>query len=140
MAGDITTATRRIVNARAQGRCEWCGRRESALQLHHRLFRSRGGSHGPENLLALCGSGNHSGCHGRAHGASAGDTEAALAAGVTIPRGGEPRGVPVMSVIFGLWAWLREDGDYEFDGPRVDPAALPTMTADTQEPPARTRR
>jgi HNH endonuclease len=135
MAGDITTTTRVIVTARAMGRCEWCGR-PAALQLHHRLFRSRGGSHGPENLVALCGSGNHTGCHGRAHGAGPGDLEAAIAAGMTIPRGGDPRSVSIVSVIFRLPVWLLEDGDYEFDAPAGDPSAVPRMTA-TRRPPGR---
>lgn len=44
---------RQVVLARAGQRCERCGERRP-LDLHHRLPRSRGGTHGVENLVALC--------------------------------------------------------------------------------------
>ena len=53
---------------RADGRCEGCGL-PAPLERHHRRFRSRGGKTTPENLILLCGWGNHTGCHGRAHSA-----------------------------------------------------------------------
>ncbi|OOB90335.1 HNH endonuclease [Rathayibacter sp. VKM Ac-2630] len=56
------------VEARSGGMCEGCGLHR-ATEKHHRKFRSRGGEDTVENLLDLCGSGNHSGCHGAAHGA-----------------------------------------------------------------------
>lgn len=56
----------RVVRERSAGHCEGCGLNRPT-QLHHRRYRSRGGKHTVSNLLALCGSGNHTGCHGRAH-------------------------------------------------------------------------
>lgn len=67
MADSIPGPVRALVRARAGGACEWCGARGTPLELHHRQFRSRGGLHTPQNLVALCGWGNHTGCHGRAH-------------------------------------------------------------------------
>ena len=62
----IPIAVRKAVLERAQGRCEACGK-EANLELHHRKYRSRGGIHSFGNLVALCGWGNHTGCHGDAH-------------------------------------------------------------------------
>lgn len=65
----MTTIPKRVrdtVHDRAGGRCEGCGEFRP-LELHHRRFRSRGGKHTVSNLVALCGWGNHTGCHGRAH-------------------------------------------------------------------------
>lgn len=60
------------VAERSHGVCEGCGIRP-ATDMHHRLYRSRGGPTTVANLLHLCGGeggmsgGNHSGCHGKAH-------------------------------------------------------------------------
>jgi len=64
----IPKKVRDLVSVRAQGRCEGCGG-YADLELHHRKFRSRGGQHTASNLVALCGWGNHTGCHGKAHSA-----------------------------------------------------------------------
>ncbi len=53
---------RRIVNARAEGRCERCSR-PMATTVHHRRKRSQGGPWSPSNCVALCGHGT-AGCHG----------------------------------------------------------------------------
>lgn len=45
------------------GRCVVCGR--TPVQAHHLVPRSHGGSKGP--VVHLCGLGNASGCHGKAH-------------------------------------------------------------------------
>ncbi|MFJ6427506.1 HNH endonuclease [Microbacterium maritypicum] len=50
----IPAKVRAAVHERAQGRCEGCGR-IAPLELHHRKYRSRGGTHTVENLVALCG-------------------------------------------------------------------------------------
>lgn len=69
----IPKKVRDAVHERAKGRCEGCGK-IAPLELHHRKYRSRGGKHTLANLVALCGGeggmfgGNHSGCHGLAHG------------------------------------------------------------------------
>lgn len=138
---DITRDIRAAVLFRANGRCEWCGRWTQALNLHHRLYRSRrfradgGGIHDGGNLVALCGSGNHTGCHGRAHGAGPGDYDAAIAAGMTIPSGGSPAAIPIRSVWFRLDAWLLPNGDFAFEPTgSVDPAAVPTITPNAERP------
>lgn len=66
----IPKVVRDTVYARADGRCEGCGK-FAPTELHHRRFRGRGGKHTISNLVALCGWGNHTGCHGRAHGPNA---------------------------------------------------------------------
>ena len=59
-----------LVGERSNGMCEaGCGKR--ATEIHHRRFLSRGGRHNLANLLALCGRGNHTGCHGVAHSGAA---------------------------------------------------------------------
>ena len=63
----IPKRVRDTVLTRADGACEGCGTPTNSLELHHRKYRSRGGKHTVDNLLALCGWGNHTGCHGRAH-------------------------------------------------------------------------
>lgn len=44
--------------------CAVCGRYPA--ERHHVVFRSQGGGDGP--TIPLCGHGNTSGCHGKAHG------------------------------------------------------------------------
>lgn len=67
MSAGIPTAVRNIVLSRAGGRCERCGMLSDRLELHHRKYRSRGGRHVMSNIVALCGWGNHTGCHGWSH-------------------------------------------------------------------------
>lgn len=73
-AKPIPPQNRRTVMDRSCGFCEGCGKRPVS-DIHHRKYKSRGGGHEVENLLALCGGpggmagGNHSGCHGIAHSA-----------------------------------------------------------------------
>lgn len=55
MAEDIPLETRRMVHARDQGKCRWCGRTNAGIHLHHVIYRSSGGKHLVENLLSLCG-------------------------------------------------------------------------------------
>lgn len=52
-ARDVTPATRSEVLERDARRCRWCGT-TSGVQLHHIDYRSHGGSHDPDNLIALC--------------------------------------------------------------------------------------
>lgn len=52
---------RRIVNERADGFCERCGRYGTTI--HHRKKRSQLGRWSPQNCVALCGHGT-TGCHG----------------------------------------------------------------------------
>lgn len=68
-----------IVHDRCYGMCEGC-HQKPASDIHHRRFLSRGGKHNLANLVALCGSGNHTGCHGLAHSGNAPDGWAIKAA------------------------------------------------------------
>lgn len=67
MAG-VTPKDRATVLERCGGMCEVCGERP-ASNLHHRRSRGMGGTrraiHSPAWLIAVCGHGNTSGCHGR---------------------------------------------------------------------------
>jgi hypothetical protein len=101
-ATPIPAPIRKVVRERADGNCERCGR-AARLELHHRQFLSRGGEHTVENIVALCGRGNHSGCHGWAH------TEGikATAAGYQIPSKGNPVDVPIKTTL-GWWFRLGE--------------------------------
>jgi len=67
-AADFSSKVRAQVLERAGGKCEGCGRYRD-VELHHRQYKSRGGKGTVENALALCGWGNHTGCHGIAHSA-----------------------------------------------------------------------
>lgn len=58
---DELKAFRAAVLARDNWSCRRCGD-ESGLQVHHRLPRSRGGKHEPENGVAVCAS-----CHRLIH-------------------------------------------------------------------------
>lgn len=92
-----------LVAERSFGLCEGCGKR-AATQMHHRLFKSRGGQDFVVNLLHLCGSGNMLGCHGAAHmgGSAAEDI------GWAIRSGGSPADVQV--VYRGQRVYLTADG------------------------------
>ncbi len=59
---------KRLVRTRSQGICEGCGQAE-ATEFHHRKYKSRQGPDTASNCLHLCGWGNHTGCHGKAHSA-----------------------------------------------------------------------
>ena len=96
----IPSKNRRIVEQRSGGVCESCGD-NPASDVHHRQYRSRGGSHDVHNLIHLCGWGNHTGCHGRAH--TDGERE-----GLSIRRGFRSILQPVL--YRGVWVHLEDDG------------------------------
>lgn len=102
MSDQIPAAIRKAVQDRADGHCERCGL-AAQLELHHRQFRSRGGKHTVENIVALCGRGNHTGCHGWAHG----EGIKATAEGYQIPSNGSPVDVPIKTLL-GWWFRLGE--------------------------------
>lgn len=96
MAG-VPQATRLLVYARAQERCEICGVYAYGGSLHHRRPRGMGGSKRPEtnqasNLLLLCGSGT-TGCHGTTEAARLD----AIDAGRILRQGQTPADVPVLT-------------------------------------------
>lgn len=74
---------------RSFGLCEICGVAR-ATETHHRLHRSHGGRDDVENLLRVCGWGNHTGCHGAAHSDSQ-----RYANGWAIRTGFNPADVPI---------------------------------------------
>jgi hypothetical protein len=96
---DIPPANREAVAQRSKGICEGCGK-APATEIHHRRYKSRGGGHEVSNLIHLCGWGNHTGCHGRAH------------------KGGESIGWSVFSGIYVpslIPVWYRRSGWVLFD-------------------------
>lgn len=66
---EFSKETRDRIAERCGGMCEYC-HKAPAANYHHRKYRSRGGTGNVENGIALCGSGNHTGCHGLAHSAT----------------------------------------------------------------------
>lgn len=52
---------RAVVNERAAGRCEVCGRQGESI--HHRVKAGQGGQWAPSNTVRLCGDGTRR-CHG----------------------------------------------------------------------------
>ena len=88
------SAARKYVEARSGGLCEGCGVRR-ATDMHHRLYKSRGGTDTIDNLIHLCGSdnglpgGNHSGCHGLAH------TITGERVGWSVKSGNDPAVIPI---------------------------------------------
>jgi hypothetical protein len=103
----IPGAVRAIVLKRADGHCEGCGL-FGPTELHHRMFRSRGGKHDVSNLIALHGSGNHSGCHGTAHSGYIGES-----LGWSIRSGFDPLLVPVFRRVDATWWRFDDDGGKE---------------------------
>lgn len=100
----IPQAVADLVHERAQGYCERCGR-FTRTELHHRLYRSRGGQHTAANLIAVCGWGNHTGCHGFAHSGAAAEVD-----GVSLRSGRNPLLVPVkLAAPGGKFRWFLLD-------------------------------
>lgn len=67
MTDEIPEEIVAAVLARSGGACERCGHHMQKLDLHHRKSYARGGQDTVENLVALCGWGMQTGCHGWAH-------------------------------------------------------------------------
>lgn len=88
------------IRFRSGGICEGCGR-ERATNKHHRKYRSRGGQSTVENGLDLCGSGNHTGCHGIAHSGLEGERR-----GWAIRSGHDPAKVPARVVLGAVKVWV----------------------------------
>ena len=109
----IPAKNRAIVATRSGGVCEGCGLRR-ATDVHHRQYRSRGGTHAVSNLLALCGGagglpgGNHTGCHGVAHSGHKGE-----ALGWAIRSNYDPLLVPKFRTFDATWWRFDNDGGKE---------------------------
>jgi hypothetical protein len=114
-ASDFSDLVRTGTKNRADGKCEWCGAAATNPDLHHRLFRSRGGTGDGSNAVALC---RH--CHSRAHGIMPGDWEAAEEAGISLRAFVDPRTVPIHSRTFGLPMWILANGDFVFAEPTLE--------------------
>lgn len=99
---DFSPKVLRDLKKRSGGVCEGCGV-NVAVQAHHRQFKSRGGSGLLSNALHLCGSGNHTGCHGIAH------TVIGEQLGWSIRSGYDPAVVPVFRKFDGTW-WRNHEG------------------------------
>ena len=99
---NIPARNEAIVKTRSGGVCESCGERPAA-NVHHRKYLSRGGTHDVHNLIHLCGMGNVTGCHGRAH--KDGEPE-----GLAIGRGYRSELFPVRRR--GVWVIPDDDGGW----------------------------
>jgi hypothetical protein len=100
MSRGFSPAVLKALKKRSGGICEGCGV-SKATEAHHRQYRSRGGSDDLNNALHLCGSGNHTGCHGIAHTA---DGEAR---GWSVRSGFDPAEVPARIVAGFSQVWVR---------------------------------
>lgn len=89
-----------LVDERACGRCERCGRFVAKAEHHHRKLRSRGVDHRPSNLVRLCLR-----CHKWAHANPADATTDGWMVGTK----SDPEGVAIDSARYGL-VFLGTDG------------------------------
>ena len=114
----IPAQVRAVVDGRDERVCVYDG--QPATDRHHRRFGMGGSSlpdhQSPQNIISLCGFGNTSGCHGRAHT----DREWALANGYRVPHGTDPLTVPITHHAWGL-VWLTADGGFSLE-PQEIPA------------------
>jgi len=118
-AVEFTPAVLALLRERAGGRCEGCGRLAAHLEAHHRKFRSRGGLGTPENGAMLCGWGNHTGCHGAAHGQGDYDKEW----GWSLQSWQNPAEEPFVDLRGEVWNFLP-------DGTKVALSEVPTVELD----------
>lgn len=102
----FSPTTMKALKARSGGVCEGCGK-AAATEAHHRQYRSRGGNDRLSNALHLCGSGNHSGCHGQAH------TAIGEQRGWSVRSGHDPAIVPVWHSFDETWWRNHEDAEPE---------------------------
>ncbi len=104
---EFTGARESTLEDRAKGRCEGCGKTVDT-QLHHRLYKGRGGRGTVVNGISLCGLGNAAGCHGIAH------TAEGEARGWSVRSGYDPAEVPALVFVNGRQEWVRflPDGDH----------------------------
>lgn len=104
---EFPPAVIRDLKKRSRGICEGCGGAK-ATQAHHRQYRSRGGPDTLSNALHLCGSGNHTGCHGIAH------TAKGEALGWSIRSGFDPLEIPALLIVdfTEVWRTLDDAGDH----------------------------
>jgi hypothetical protein len=104
-AQPIPARLRKRILDRDDHSCVRCGNRirDHDYSLHHRLPRSRGGRHAPENLVTLCGSAT-SGCHAHVESFRA----TATIQGWLVPTGEDPAAWPILRD--GVWTQPTTDG------------------------------
>ena len=102
---EFTAKARAVIRKRSGSICEACGERP-AVQVHHRLYKSRGGRGNVANGLDVCGFGNSAGCHGAAH------TLFGEQQGWSIRSGFDPLKVAVSHAVHGL-VMFDDDGGFE---------------------------
>ena len=115
----IPKQVRAAVLNRAEGICEWCGMHLD-VELHHRRFRSRGGKHTVQNIVAVCGWGNHTGCHGKAHTTP---TEAARGFAVSQYDRRDESQIPIRLARWG-WVTLNPDGSITMHARKEESSGL----------------
>ena len=131
MAADVafSPAVLALMKTRAGGRCEGCGRLSARLEAHHRKFRSRGGKGTVENGAYLCGWGNHTGCHGLAHG-QLDQRYDAVTFGWSLGSWEDPAEMPFVDLAGEIWMFLP-------DGTKIRVSEVPEgAPADPWEQPA----
>lgn len=106
---EFTPSVRELLEKRSLGMCEGCGK-APATEAHHRLYKSRGGRGNLANAFALCGFGNASGCHGRAH------TGEGEKLGWSVPRWASPEQWPAFRFEAG-WVLLDNEGGWSVCDP-----------------------
>jgi hypothetical protein len=106
--GRIDPQIRQLVLQRDNNSCARCGHVLTGwMSIHHRLPGQMGGrrsGNGPQNLLALCGSGV-TGCHGWIES----NRTEAYDLGYLVRSGEDPVAVPVLHALYGR-VFLAEDG------------------------------
>ena len=96
------------------------GERGIDWSIHHRRGRDgKPDSHQPQNLIAVCGGDNVTGCHGRIHSRRS----EAQPNGWWLSRvaGEDPLTVPLLMEHESRWVYLTESGAYTDNPPEVQP-------------------
>ena len=107
MSVGFSTTTRSRIEIRDEGLCVVCAM--PGREKHHRRRRRvnyDGLAHSAANGVTLCGWGNHTGCHGKAHG----NVEWAKRRGLIVLPEQSPLEVPVLHVSRGLIMFDNQGG------------------------------
>ena len=100
--GQFSAATTALIEARAKGLCEYCGRPAETYQIHHRRPRGMGGTKRPS--MAANGVLVHGWCHTRIEHNRSESREL----GFLLYQGDNPEMIPVL--INQEWVRLCDDG------------------------------
>ena len=121
--GQFSAATAALIEARAKGRCEYCGREAPTWQIHHRRPRGMGGTKRPGTAGAANGVLTHHWCHTRIERERAESREI----GFLLYQGDTPEMIPIL--INQEWVRLNNDGTKD----ACIGAHDPSMTAEPHE-------